>query len=174
MDQRVYEEVKVKVKWSHHRPSVAQRVGRGIALLFHGRSTKRGWVVSSTSRPHFTPGKDPVPIVQEAGWAPGIWRGKHCKFFNNLHFLLHNWWQNCQLIKSKMLFYSLQHLDWLWDPLSWWVPGTLYLPAKAAGCEPENWPPSSPKLKTLGDPPLLTHVLCGTVQLRTQTPVPLL
>jgi hypothetical protein len=31
-------------------------------------------VVSSTPRPHFTPGKDPVPIVQEAGWAPGpVW-----------------------------------------------------------------------------------------------------
>jgi len=28
-------------------------------------------VVSSTPRPHFTPGKDPVPIVQEARWAPG-------------------------------------------------------------------------------------------------------
>jgi len=33
-------------------------------------------VVSSTPRPHFTPGKDPVPIVQEAGWAPGpVWAG---------------------------------------------------------------------------------------------------
>ena len=30
-----------------------------------------GWVVSSTSRLHFTLGKDPVPILQEAGWAPG-------------------------------------------------------------------------------------------------------
>jgi len=28
-------------------------------------------VVSSTPRPHFTPEKDPVPILQEAGWAPG-------------------------------------------------------------------------------------------------------
>ena len=28
-------------------------------------------MVSSTPRPHFTPGKDPVSIVQEAGWAPG-------------------------------------------------------------------------------------------------------
>jgi hypothetical protein len=28
-------------------------------------------VVSSTPRPYFTPGKDPVPIVQEAGWVPG-------------------------------------------------------------------------------------------------------
>jgi len=31
---------------------------------------------ASTPRPHFTPGKDPVPIVQEAGWAPGpFWTG---------------------------------------------------------------------------------------------------
>ena len=28
-------------------------------------------MVSSTLRPHFTPGKDPVPILREAGWAPG-------------------------------------------------------------------------------------------------------
>ena len=27
-------------------------------------------------RPVFTPGKDPVPIVQMAGWAPGpVWTG---------------------------------------------------------------------------------------------------
>jgi len=33
-------------------------------------------VVSSTPQPHFTPAKDPVPIVQEAGWAPGsVWTG---------------------------------------------------------------------------------------------------
>jgi len=54
--------------------SVAQRVGRGIALLFHERGTRLGWVVSSIPQPHFTPGKDPVPIVQEPGWAPGpVW-----------------------------------------------------------------------------------------------------
>ena len=28
-------------------------------------------MVSSTPRPHFTSGKDTVPIVQEAGWVPG-------------------------------------------------------------------------------------------------------
>jgi len=68
--------IKVKVKWSCYRPGVAQRVGRGIALLFQYRGTRRGWVVSSTPRPHFTPGKDPVPIAQEAGWAPGpVWTG---------------------------------------------------------------------------------------------------
>ena len=33
-------------------------------------------MVSSTHRPHFTSGKDPVPILQEAGWAPGpVWTG---------------------------------------------------------------------------------------------------
>ena len=63
--------IKVKVKWSRYRPGVAQRVDRGIALLFHDCGTKRGWVVSSTPQPHFTPGKDLVPILQEAGWAPG-------------------------------------------------------------------------------------------------------
>ena len=64
------------VKWSRYRPSVAQRVGRGRALLFHDRGTRRGWVISSTPRPHFTPGKEPVPILQEAGWAPGpVWTG---------------------------------------------------------------------------------------------------
>jgi len=63
-----------KVKFSRYRPGVAQKVGRGIALLFHDRGTRRGWVVSSTPRPHFTSGKDPVPILQEAGWAPGpVW-----------------------------------------------------------------------------------------------------
>ena len=61
---------KVKVKWSRYRPGVAQRLGRGIVLLFHDRGTRRGWVVSSTPRPFFTPGKDKVPILLEAWWAP--------------------------------------------------------------------------------------------------------
>ena len=55
---------------------VAQRVRRGIALLFHDRGTRRGWVVISTPWPHFTPRKDPAPILQEAAWAPGpVWTG---------------------------------------------------------------------------------------------------
>ena len=33
-------------------------------------------MVSSTPRPRSTPRKDPVPILQEAGWAPGpVWTG---------------------------------------------------------------------------------------------------
>jgi len=37
---------------------------------------RRGWGVSVKPRPLFTPGKDLVPIVQEADWAPGpVWTG---------------------------------------------------------------------------------------------------
>ena len=65
-----------KEKFSRYRPGVVQSLGRGIALLFHDRGCRRGWVVSSTPRPHFTPWKDPVPILQEAGWSPGpVWTG---------------------------------------------------------------------------------------------------
>jgi hypothetical protein len=54
----------------------AHRGSRGIALLFHDHGTRRGWGVSVTSRPLFTLGKDPVPIVQKAGWTPGaVWTG---------------------------------------------------------------------------------------------------
>jgi len=52
------------------------RGSRGIALPFHDHGTKSEWGVSVTPRPLFTPGKVTVPIVQEAGWAPGlVWRG---------------------------------------------------------------------------------------------------
>ena len=53
---------------------MVQRVGRGIALLFHDRGTGRGeWSAACPGRT-LPPGK--VPILQEAGWAPGpVWRG---------------------------------------------------------------------------------------------------
>jgi len=35
-----------------------------------------GWIVNATPRSLFTPGKDPLPIAQEAGWAQGlVWTG---------------------------------------------------------------------------------------------------
>jgi hypothetical protein len=38
--------------------------------------TRRGWGVSVTPRPVTSPGKDPVPITQETGCAPGpVWTG---------------------------------------------------------------------------------------------------
>ena len=51
-------------------------MGTGIALLFHDRGSRSWWVVSSTPRPHFTTGKGPVPILEEAGWTQGpVWTG---------------------------------------------------------------------------------------------------
>ena len=69
MHTNVY--IKVMVKWSRYRPGVAQRVGRGIALLFHDHGTRRGWVVSSTPRPHFTPGKPRYPFYRRLGGPQG-------------------------------------------------------------------------------------------------------
>ena len=54
----------------------AHRGSRGIALTFDDHGTRRGWGFSVSPRLLFTPRKDPVPIVQEAGWAPGpVWTG---------------------------------------------------------------------------------------------------
>jgi hypothetical protein len=62
--------------FTRKKGEVIPLVGRGIALLFHDRGTRRGWVISSTPWPHFTPRKEPVPILQEAGWASGpVWTG---------------------------------------------------------------------------------------------------
>jgi hypothetical protein len=49
----------------------AHRGSRGIALPFLDHGTRKGWGFRVTLQPLFTPGKDLVPIVQEAGWAPG-------------------------------------------------------------------------------------------------------
>jgi len=54
----------------------AHRGRRVIAELFLDHDTRREWGVSVTPRPLFTPGKDAVPIVQEAGWVPWpVWTG---------------------------------------------------------------------------------------------------
>ena len=62
---------KVKVKWSRYRPGVAQKVGRGIALLFHDRGTRRG--ERSAARPGRTlpPGKTRYPLYRRLGGSQG-------------------------------------------------------------------------------------------------------
>ena len=60
-----------KLKWFRYRPGVAQRVGRVIALLFHDRGTRRGWVVSSTLRPPLPPGKTRYPLYRGLGGPQG-------------------------------------------------------------------------------------------------------
>ena len=67
-----------KVKWSHYRSGVAQRVGRDIALLFHNRGTRKLRVVSSTPRPHVTPGKTRYPLYRRLGGPQGrSWRAEN-------------------------------------------------------------------------------------------------
>ena len=64
----------LKVKFTPEQAIKTLRGSNGRAMFFFlpRRLMGRGW-----STPHpgsFTPGKDPVPIVQEAGWAPwSIW-----------------------------------------------------------------------------------------------------
>ena len=51
---------------------VAQRVGRGIALLFHDHGTRRGWVVSSTPRPTLPPSKTRYPLYRRLVGRQGL------------------------------------------------------------------------------------------------------
>jgi hypothetical protein len=70
----IFDGEKVKVKYSLQQAYVAQRVSRGIALLFLNLGTRRRWCGRHNAPAALPPGKDPVPIVQEAGWAPGpVW-----------------------------------------------------------------------------------------------------
>jgi len=60
-----------KVKWSRYRPGVAQRMGRGIALLFHDGGNRGGeW---SAARPGRTlpPGKTRYPFYRSLGGSQG-------------------------------------------------------------------------------------------------------
>ena len=49
----------------------AHRGSRGIALPFHDHGTRRGWGVSVTPRPLFTPGKTRYPLYRRLGGPQG-------------------------------------------------------------------------------------------------------
>jgi hypothetical protein len=54
-----------------------------------------GWVVNATRRPLYPRERDPVPTVQEAGWATGpVWTGR--KIFSPPEFDL----RTVQLVAS--------------------------------------------------------------------------
>jgi hypothetical protein len=67
----------IKVKCTHLQAlrlctgRTAHGGSRGIALPFLDHGTRRGRGVSITPQPLFTPGKDPVPIVQRLGGPQG-------------------------------------------------------------------------------------------------------
>jgi hypothetical protein len=49
----------------------AHRGSKGIALLFHVHSTRRGWEVSVTPKPLFTPGKTRYPLYRRLAGLQG-------------------------------------------------------------------------------------------------------
>jgi hypothetical protein len=51
--------------------STVQWGSRGIALPFHDHGTRRGWGVSVTPRPFFTPGKTRHPLYRRLGGPQG-------------------------------------------------------------------------------------------------------
>jgi len=57
----------LKVKISRYRPGVAQRVGRGIAVLFHDRGTRRGEWSAARSGRTLSPGKTRYPFYRGLG-----------------------------------------------------------------------------------------------------------
>ena len=63
---------KVLPRTGHEGPEGEQMYNSTLPL-----TSALDWDGWSTPRPsRFAPGKDPVPIVQEAGWAPGpVWTG---------------------------------------------------------------------------------------------------
>ena len=72
--------VKVKCTLYRHWGSVqAVRPIGGVEVYLYSfmtNGTRRVLGISITPRPLFTPGKDPVPIVQEAGWmSVPVWTG---------------------------------------------------------------------------------------------------
>jgi hypothetical protein len=82
----------IKLFWGNALPAWREYTDRKVSPFYRPRrplgrvevyvysvldlGTRRGWGVSVTPRSLSTPGGDPVPIVQEAGWAPGpVWTG---------------------------------------------------------------------------------------------------
>jgi hypothetical protein len=60
----------MKVKFDLEQAMKAQRESKGKLLIFN-LGGRWGWVVNTTPRPLYPRERDPVPIVQEAGWNPG-------------------------------------------------------------------------------------------------------
>jgi hypothetical protein len=50
----------------------AQTRNRGMLYSFFNLGARWGWVVNATPRPLYPGERDPLPIVREAGWAPGL------------------------------------------------------------------------------------------------------
>jgi len=67
----IYQLLFQKVKCSRYRPGVAQRVGRGIAVLFHDRSTRRGELSAARGSRTLPLGKTRYPFYRRLGGPQG-------------------------------------------------------------------------------------------------------
>ena len=101
----------------------AHRGRKGIALLFLYHGTRRG--EGSAPRPWqlFTPGKDPIPIVQEAGLTPGpVWTalpGPHLKGIVFFHLKLSSVYLNiCNIDICNNPIYSVTRIITHYAPLN--------------------------------------------------------
>jgi len=57
-------------------PGFDPRTVQPVTSPYTDYATRPTMALKVTPRPLFTPGKDPVPTVQEAGWTPGpVWTG---------------------------------------------------------------------------------------------------
>jgi hypothetical protein len=61
----------VQVKFTLEQAMKAQRGVQVYLYTFFNLRARCGLVVNDTLRPLYPQESDPVPIVQEAGWAPG-------------------------------------------------------------------------------------------------------
>jgi hypothetical protein len=59
----------IRQREPRNRPRRTHTVSGGISQLFLNLGTRRGVCGQHHAPVAFTPGKDPVPLVQEAGWA---------------------------------------------------------------------------------------------------------
>jgi hypothetical protein len=105
-----------KAKWSRYWPSVAQRVGTGVALLFHDHGTRREWVVSSTPRPHFTP-EERTGTHFTGGWVgprAGLeGRQSLYRLSYSVHFFKYYTKLILRLLRHVSVF--LHHLQWAYQ-----------------------------------------------------------
>jgi len=48
------------------------QMGNGGIIELFDFGARLGWVVNVTPRPHYPWKRDPIPVVQETGWAAGL------------------------------------------------------------------------------------------------------
>ena len=108
-------------------------------------------MVSSTPRPHFTPGKDQVSILKEARWAPGpVWTGGKSRpqrdSIPDRPVVL------VAVVKLLLFFLLLQHATYS-------APSTCAVTTILVSYRPSV----SPSLPVLSDSHCDTNTMCGTM-----------